>query len=149
MSAGYKNKGMPFGSATISDAENGVSRVTRRVLDAYSPFCRGDANREEKLSKLYWEMTLADIEYQERRSSVEQKIGRRQAMLDDLRRVMYTIRAEVGGFSRNTNNTYETLSVRLLERLTEENEQLKKRLKVAGFPDDWRKDLRTHGSTII
>jgi hypothetical protein len=133
---------MPFSSGTISDAENGVERVTRDVLNAYSPFCYGYRAREEELSRLYWDMTLADIEFRDQQRSVEQTINRRQAMIDDLRRVVYTIRAEVGGFSRFTNDTYETLDGRFIDRLTEENEQLKKRLRDAGLPKDWREGLR-------
>jgi helix-turn-helix protein len=140
--AGYTTRQMPYSSSTISDVENGLKpTVSRDVLNTYVPFCQGEPEREEELERLYWAMIQAYIKLKDRRKNVEQTAQRRKAMLDDLRRVMDTIRAEVQDFSRPTVSAYEALDARLVDRLAEEDEQLKNRLKRAGIPKDWRENL--------
>ncbi|MEV5413520.1 helix-turn-helix transcriptional regulator [Thermopolyspora sp. NPDC052614] len=140
---GLSTREMPFSSSTISGAENGHARVTRDVLREYAQLCYGNAEREKELERLYWAMIQAHMELEDRRKNVERTMERREALVKDFRLVVREIAAEIRGYSQYSWSSFEKFDERIIERLADGNEQLRRRLKEAGMPKDWRDSLRS------
>lgn len=140
---GLTTRQMPFSSSTICGVENGHKRTTRQVLREYASLCYGDPEREKELERLYWAMMEAHMELEDRRRNVERTAERREALVSDLRLVVRKIASEIRGYSQYSWTNFENFDDRIVERLAEGNEQLRRRLKEAGMSKDWRDSLKS------
>lgn len=139
--AGRTTYEMSYSNSTISEVENGIKFPSMTLLLEYATFCHGDPEREKELDRLHWAAVKARREFKGKIVNIEQSAAKRRALLENYRRLMQEMSAEIRGFSKYSQELIEEFEQRAVRRLRDENELYRVFLRDIGLPRDWRDTL--------